>query len=287
MGAIMFGVLGPLEVIRENRKCTPTAPKVCRALALLLLRANYVVSTDALIGELWGEDPPRSAVTTTQTYIYQLRKSLDEDGSDPTQNEILVTRPPGYILRVGKDQLDAGVSERLVSEGAELLDAGEPERAGECLHRALGLWRGSALANIDCGTLLEAHAAHLDELRIRATELRIQADMELGKIRALIPELRSLVATYPLNEWFHEQLMIALARSGRRGDALEAYQDVRRVLGEDLGLDPNPRLQALQQAILASGTASASGSGRNTPGAGAVAALTPVGGPPADVTVRP
>lgn len=257
MGSISFEVLGPLEVIREDRKCTPTAPKVCRALALLLLRANYVVSTEALIGELWGEDPPRTAVTTTQTYIYQLRKSLDEDGSDPTQNELLATKPPGYVLRVDKDQLDAGISERLVTEGAELLDAGEPEHAGECLQRALDMWRGPALANIDCGSLLEAHAVHLDELRIRATELRIQADMELGKFRALIPELRSLVATHPLNEWFHEQLMVALARSGRRGDALKAYQEVRRILSKHLGLDPNPRLQALHQEILTSGTRSA------------------------------
>lgn len=253
MRPITFEVLGPLEVIREDRKCTPTAPKVCRVLALLVLRANYVVSTDALIGELWGEDPPRSAVTTTQTYIYQLRKSLDEDGSAPSENDILATKPPGYVLRVERDQLDAGVCERLVAEGSELLDAGEPERARECLEQARGLWRGPALANIDCGSLLEAHAVHLDELRIRATELRIQADMELGKHRALVPELRSLVATYPLNEWFHEQLITAMARSGRRGDALEAYQDVRRILGTQLGLDPNQQLQALQRAILTSG----------------------------------
>jgi SARP family transcriptional regulator, regulator of embCAB operon len=253
MESIAFEVLGPLEIIRENKKCTPTAPKVCRALALLLLRANYVVSTDALIGELWGEDPPRSAVTTTQTYIYQLRKSLDEDGSAPSENDLLLTKPPGYILRVEKDQIDAGICERLIAEGADLLEAGEPERAGACLRRALGMWRGPTLANIDCGSLLEAHAVHLDELRIRATELRVQADMELGKHRALIPELRSLVATHPLNEWFHEQLITALSRSGRRGDALEAYQDVRRILGDQLGLDPNPRLQRLQRSILGSG----------------------------------
>lgn len=251
MGSLTFEVLGPLEVIREDRKCTPTAPKVCRALALLLLRANYVVSTDALIGELWGEDPPRSAVTTTQTYIYHLRKSLDEDGSAPSENDILVTKPPGYVLRVEQDHLDAGVCERLVADGAKLLEAGEPQRARECLERALSLWRGPALANIDCGSLLEAHAVHLDELRIRATELRIQADMELGKHRALVPELRSQVATHPLNEWLHEQLITALAGSGRRGDALDAYQDVRRILRDQLGLEPNQRLQTVQQEILA------------------------------------
>lgn len=253
MTEIAFEVLGPLEVIREDQKCTPTAPMVCRALALLLLRANHVVSTEALIGELWGEDPPRSAVTTTQTYIYQLRKSLHEDGSGASEDDMLATKPPGYILRVDDDQVDAGISQRLIGEGAELLENDDPQSAAERLRQALDMWRGPALANISCGSLLEAHAVHLDELRIRATELRIQADMELGKHRALIPELRSLVATHPLNEWFHEQLITALDRSGRRGDALEAYQNVRRILGEQLGLDPNPRLQELQQAILTTG----------------------------------
>lgn len=249
----VFGLLGPLEVRRDEEPCTPTAPKVCRVLALLLLRSNHVVSTDALIEELWGEDPPRSAVTTTQTYIYQLRKALGEDDSAPSDDDMLLTRPPGYVLQVEDGQIDTETFQHLTVEGNALLEEGQPDQAIRSLDEGLGLWRGSALADISCGRLLEASAVHLEELRLRATELRVQANMELGRHRALIPELRSLVATYPLNEWMHAQLIQALNGSGRRADALRAYQDLRNVLSDELGLDPAPELQRLQQEMLSAG----------------------------------
>src|SRR5207249_5603424 len=115
-----------------------------------------------------------------------------------------------------------------------------PDRASHLLRRALGLWRGPGLANVRRGSLLEAHAVHLEEQRMRTLELRIQADVELGRYRELIGEMRSLVAVHPLNEWFHGQLIMALSHSGRRGEALQAYQDLRRTLSNQLGVDPQP-----------------------------------------------
>ena len=247
---LRFQVLGPLEVFDGDRMCTPTPPKVSRVLALLLLRANQVVSMDSLIEELWGEHPPLSATGTAQTYIYQLRKFLDPRSQRAGGAEWLITKPPGYLTLVSPHQLDATAFEAMSRRGRQLLEAGEPEPAAQLLRRALDLWKGSSLANVQRGTLLEAHAVHLEEQRMRTLELRIQADAELGQHRDLIGELRSLVAIHPLNEWFHGQLIVALSHSGRRGDALRAYQGLRRVLNDQLGLDPQPELQRLQQAVL-------------------------------------
>lgn len=250
---LQFQVLGPLEVFDGDRVCTPTPPKVSRVLALLLLRANQLVSMDSLIEELWGEEPPLSAVGTAQTYIYQLRKFLDPNGERSAHCEWLVTKAPGYMMRVAQEQLDATAFESLSWRGRDALERGEPELASRLLRRALGLWKGPSLANVRRGNLLEAHAVHLEEQRMRVLELRIHADAELGRHREMIGEMRSLVATHPLNEWFHGQLIVALSRSGRRGEALQAYQDLRRVLSNQLGLDPQPELQRLHQEVLTNG----------------------------------
>lgn len=255
---LKFQVLGPLEAIDGSHLCTPTPPKVRRVLALLLLRANQVVSMDALIEELWGEEPPLSAVGTAQTYIYQLRKILDPHGTQAASGEWLVTKPPGYLMRLAPSQLDAVDFETLSWQGRQMLDNGRPEQAAILLRRALDLWKGPGLANVRLGRLLEAHAVHLEEQRMRTLELRIQADAELGRHRELIGEMRSLVATHPLNEWLHGQLIVALSRSGRRGEALQAYQDLREVLSEQLGLDPQPELQRLQREVLTLGGPTAS-----------------------------
>jgi SARP family transcriptional regulator, regulator of embCAB operon len=250
---LQFQVLGPLEVFDGDRVCTPTPPKVRRVLALLLLRANQVVSMDSLIEELWGEEPPLSAVGTAQTYIYQLRKILDPRGEHSVDREWLLTKAPGYLMRVSPNQLDASAFEALSWQGRQTLEKGHPEEASQLLRRALDLWKGPSLANVRLGHLLEAHAVHLEEQRMRALELRIQADAELGRHRELIGEMRSLVATHPLNEWFHGQLIVALSHSGRRGEALQAYQDLRRVLSSQLGLDPQPELQRLHREVLSHG----------------------------------
>jgi SARP family transcriptional regulator, regulator of embCAB operon len=247
---MQFNILGPLEVRDGDIDMTPTPPKVRAVLGLLLLRANQVVAIDTLVEELWGDEPPRSAVTTAQTYIYHLRRAFGQTEVTPGQREWLVTAAPGYMMRVGHDQLDAQAFDRLTWEGRQRLERGEAEEAGQLLRRALQLWRGPALANVTAGSLLTAHAVHLEEERLRALQLRIMADAELGQYHALIGELRSLVAAHPLNEWFHGQLIVALSRCGRRSEALQAYQVLRTVLRDELGLDPQPELQRLHQDVL-------------------------------------
>jgi SARP family transcriptional regulator, regulator of embCAB operon len=247
---LRFQVLGPLEVFDDDRVCTPTPPKVSQVLALLLLGANQVVPMDSLIEELWDEDPPVSAVGTAQTYIYQIRKIIDPRGKHSAREPWLLTKPPGYLVRVSPHQLDATGFEALSRQGRQLLERGEPEQAAMVLRRALALWHGPSLANVRRGRLLEAHAVHLEEQRMRALELRIQADAELGRHRELIGEMRSLVANHPLNEWLHGQLIVALSHSGRRGEALQAYRELRQMLSNRLGLDPQPELQRLHQEVL-------------------------------------
>jgi DNA-binding SARP family transcriptional activator len=248
---IRYKILGGLEMVHGGRSLAPSPPKVRRVLALLLVRANTTVHPDSIISELWGTSPPRSAVTTVQTYIYHLRKMFMAEGIDPTGDDLLATELPGYVLRMEPDALDSDVFERLADEGGRLLKTGHPDRAAGLLGEALDMWSGPALANVSLGRSLEAHVVRLEERRVHALQMRIQADLELGKNREVTAELRSHVSTYPLDEVFHGQLIQALARSGRRGDALDAYQDARLTLQEQLGLDPSPDLQQLQREILA------------------------------------
>ncbi|MEU8552280.1 AfsR/SARP family transcriptional regulator [Streptomyces roseoverticillatus] len=240
-----------MEIRHGGEVCTPTAPKTRQTLALLLFRANQAVDTSAVIDELWCDNPPRSSMTTMQTYIYQLRKLFSRVTGEDTQQKILVSQPPGYCLRISEDQLDAKVFERLATEGRELLATGHVEQASRKLHEALKLWRGRTLADVSAGRLLEGHIVHLEELRITTLELRCHADLQLGAHRELVPELRSLVTEYPLNEWFHGQLITALHHAGRRGEALQAYQNLRRVLDTELGIEPSIALQSLQRDLLA------------------------------------
>jgi DNA-binding SARP family transcriptional activator len=245
-----FNVLGNLEIIQDGRSITPSPPKVRRVLALLVMRANQVVHPDSLIAELWGQAPPKSAITTLQTYVYHLRKMFAEEGVDDSGRELLVTRPPGYTLQVSRNMLDTEVFERLTREGREHLEQGHPARAAPMLREALRLWTGPALANVSLGSQLEAQAVALEEQRIHALQLRIQADMEMGRHRELIGELRLLAAENPLNEWFSSRLITALAHSGRRSEALHEYQKVRAVLRSELGLDPSAELQRVQRDVL-------------------------------------
>ncbi|GLZ36616.1 AfsR/SARP family transcriptional regulator [Actinokineospora sp. NBRC 105648] len=245
-----FNTLGPLEVLHNGQYINPTAPKACNTLALLLCRANEVVEIPALIDELWSDNPPRSAVTTTQTYIYQLRKMLGRALGDDADGPRLVTRAPGYRLRIDEDLIDARVFERRAREGKRLLAAGRAAEASRRLQEALDLWRGPALADVRTGRVLEAHVVRLEETQLGTLQLRVQADMQLGRFRELVPELRSLVAAHPLNEWLHAQLIKCLSHSGRRGEALQAYQALRVVLDEELGLAPSLPLQRLQQNVL-------------------------------------
>jgi DNA-binding SARP family transcriptional activator len=247
---VHYKLLGALEVV-GSRNCTPVAPKLRSVLALLLLQANRVVHLDALIDELWGPDPPKSAVTTVQTYIYHLRKIFVAEELNPPGGQLIATKQPGYLFHTELEQVDTEVFERLLRQGRDLMEQGHPRPAAASLGQALDMWTGPALEDVPQGDLLRAHAVHLEERRINTLELRIQVDISLGRQHQLIPELSSLVCTYPLNEWFHGQLITALSQAGRRSDALLAYQTLRSLLSEELGVDPSTALQLLQRQVIA------------------------------------
>jgi DNA-binding SARP family transcriptional activator/DNA-binding beta-propeller fold protein YncE len=234
-------------------------------LALLLLHANEVVSTDRLIDELWGDAPPESAANMLQGYVSHLRKELEPTG-ERGKHELIVSRRPGYVLQVGPDQVDAERFERLASEGRRLLDDGDADAAAARLGAALALWRGRALDDLAYEPFAQNSIERLEELRLQTLEDRIDADLALGRHNALIGELRELVDQHPLRERLRAQLMTVLYRCGRQADALEVYREGRRVLRDELGIEPGPALRELEQSIL-----------RQDPALGAAAAApTPI-----------
>jgi DNA-binding SARP family transcriptional activator/Flp pilus assembly protein TadD len=243
-----FRVLGPLEVRHGDQVIDLTAPKHRVLLAVLLLHANQAVSVDRLIDYLWGDKAPATAATLVKLYVSQVRKLLRsiDDGA----GEVLLTRSGGYLLRLGPDQLDLQVFERLVAEADAAMATGQVERGAAGLHEALELWRGPALPNVASELLHQIDVARLEERRMAAVETRVEAELLLGRHRQLVGELEGLVAAHPLREQLRVQLMTALYRSGRRAEALAVYRQGRRVLIDELGLDPGEQLQALHQAIL-------------------------------------
>lgn len=260
-----FQVLGPLLLRVNGKNCTPSASKVRQVLALMLFRANQVVSLDALIEELWGGRPPRTAATIVQTYIYQLRKIVARYSDVATANATIRTAPPGYVLCVPTDRLDCRQFEDAVRRAQESLDQGQARLAVCQLSQALDMWNGAVLVNAEHGPLLQREVAHLEERRMLALELRLRANMQLGRHREIVAELKSLVAAHPFNEWLHGQLMIALHRSGRRREALAAYQALRKLLDDELGLEPSADLRRIQQELLTADVADiAGGHGRLT-----------------------
>ncbi|WP_214410317.1 AfsR/SARP family transcriptional regulator [Sphaerisporangium fuscum] len=240
-----FRVLGSLQVVDGVTDLTPSAAKVRALLAMLVLRHNQIVSTRELIDELWGERPPATALPTLHTYVYKLRKMLGAGGPASVD-----TKPYGYLLATAPETIDVYRFDRLVAEGWSALEREEPAHAAETLTHALALWRGPALANLTAGELLSAQITRLEESRLRALQLRLEADLRLGRHRELISELKELIATYPLNEDFYAKLMTALYQVGRRGEALEVYHNLRQVLVGQLGLEPSPALSRLQQRLL-------------------------------------
>ncbi|WP_228993354.1 AfsR/SARP family transcriptional regulator [Streptomyces sp. DH8] len=246
-----FSLLGSFEITTgSGTPCTLRSPKVRQVLALLLARANEVVPVDALIQELWGDSPPRSALTTLQTYVYHARKAFAQEGLTTPTRPLLVTCPPGYRMEVESGELDVALFEERIREARNKLREGDDETALRLLSDALGMWRGRVLADILAGDVLTSHIAYLEELRLRTIELRIETSIRLGHRRELVAELRSLVKDHPLNEWFHGQLISILSLSGRRGEALEAYRNLRQLLNDELGLDPSAELQRLHQEVL-------------------------------------
>ena len=226
MEGFQFSLLGPLEVRTDSGPVQLGGPKQRALLALLLVDAGRAVSTDRLIDALWGEQPPRTAPTSLQNFVSQLRKQLGPD--------LVVTKPPGYLLRIDPLQLDVNRVHALLTEAK---DAAAGERAAK-LREAIGMWRGPPFEEFE----FELHLTLLEE--------RIEADIEAGRSGEVVGELEVLVSEHPLRERFREQLMLALYQSGRQAEALDAFQEGRRALVEELGIDPSPRLQQLHGAIL-------------------------------------
>jgi DNA-binding SARP family transcriptional activator len=241
-----FRILGPLWVGHDDIDLTPTAPKVRQVLAFLLLRCGSLVQVAELIDELWRDEPPSSAITTLQTYIYKIRK--DVLGGCSTAR--LHTQVSGYVLDVSAEGGDLLRFERLAHEGRALLESGDPRRAADVLREALSLWRGSPLADVATGEILSAYVTRLEEERLHTLELRITADLLLGRHQQLVSELKMLVSEQPLNERLHAHLMTVLHRSGRRHEALETYQGLRRMLIDELGVEPSASVQQLHLALL-------------------------------------
>ena len=237
-----FRILGRLEVWDGDNAIALGGPKPRALLALLLLHANEVVPADRLIEELWRHDPPENAAAALQVNLSRIRKALPHD--------VVATRSPGYVLRVEPEALDLDRFERLVNEGRALLDRGLPTEASERLRDALSLWRGPALSDFAYEGFAQAAIARLEEIRLTAVELRIQADLGRGRHDDLIAELGALIAEHPLRERLRQQLMIALYRSGRQAEALDVYKDARQALVDELGIEPGGALQELERAIL-------------------------------------
>ena len=237
-----FLVLGPVQVLDEGRPLTLQSGRQTRLLAALLLSAGEIVSRDRLIDTLWGEQPPPTAAKALQVQIHTLRKLLGR--------ERIATDGPGYRLDVAPGELDLERFERLVARGRNELATGDAEAAATSLREALALWRGPALADVAYEPFAQGDIARLEELRLVALEARIEADLALVRHEEIIGELESLVSLHPGRERLHGQLMLALYRSGRQQDALAVYRRARRALRDELGLDPGPGLQELQQAIL-------------------------------------
>ncbi len=227
----------------------PKAPKVRQLLALLLFYHNQIVSTDQIVDELWGEESPRQAALTVRTYVCHIRKAMDGPGG----GHGLRTVSSGYQLSLSSDQLDVSRFSAFYHSGRAHYEAGEHEKASESFRRALEVFRGRVLADVETGAILRPFKARLEEERTAAQALRIQTDLALGRYLQLIGELRSLTISQPLNEWAHARLMEALTHSGRRSDALNVYRTLRRTLDQELGIAPAPELQRLLQRILAIG----------------------------------
>jgi DNA-binding SARP family transcriptional activator/class 3 adenylate cyclase len=233
-----FRILGPLEVRKDGRDLELGGPRTRSVLALLLLHAGHVVSTDLLVDQIWGEEPPRTATTSLQNSISQLRKVLG--------SERVLTRPPGYALQLEHDELDLRRFEALVEEARSL----DPKERAQKLRDALELWRGSLLADFTFASFAQGEINRFAEVRFSVLEDRVDADLELGKHGELIGELDTLVARHPLRERLRGQLMLALYRAGRQAEALDVYHVGRRALVDELGIEPSPELQALHAGIL-------------------------------------
>jgi DNA-binding SARP family transcriptional activator len=245
-----FRVLGPLEVWREGRPIKLGGGRQRALLAALLLSANEVVPAERLIEELYGGDPGGTAANALQAMVSRLRRLLEPGVAGTGGDAVVVTRAPGYLLRVEPQQVDLARFERLAAEGRAALAVGDPARASELLREGLALWRGPPLVDLPLLECFETEVRRLEELRLAALMDRIDGDLASGRDGELVPELEALVAANPLQERLRGRLMLALYRAGRQADALAVYRETSELLREELGLEPSKALQQLERAIL-------------------------------------
>ncbi|WP_031005972.1 AfsR/SARP family transcriptional regulator, partial [Streptomyces sp. NRRL F-5727] len=258
-GTVRFGVLGALRLSVGDREFTLRGPKLRKVFALLAVRADELVSLDDLVAELWAGAPPGSAVMTARTHVYHLRKWF---ASLPVEEELrprLAGRPHGYLLETPAGGVDAGLFRAAHLRGGRLLAEGRVEEAARELRGALALWRGPVLSDVPPGPVLEPLAAGLTALREQALEARLEADLRRGRHREIVDELRALVARHPFDEWRHARLISALHGSGRRAEALAAYEELRVLLRRELGMEPSREVLLLRDRLL-SGAEPATGS---------------------------
>jgi YVTN family beta-propeller protein len=245
-----FCVLGPLEVRRDAVRLTLGGAQQRAVLALLLAQAGATVSVDRVADTLWGEHPPAGFVTSVQTYVFRLRELLEPGRARGAPARLLVTEPGGYRLHLDGHAVDAVRFENLAAKGTRVLDRGDPAEAHRQFDQALALWRGDVLADLTTYGFVESYAAGLEELRLTVLGHRAEAALALGRHDEALPQLRHLVAQHPLRELVRAQLMLALYRSGRQSEALSAYEDLRALLRDELGVDPSQPVQDLYLAIL-------------------------------------
>ena len=246
-----FRILGPLEVRDGDASLALGGAKQRLLLGVLLLHANEVVSSDRLIEALYGEDAPPTAAKALQMQVVQLRRLLEPERARGESGRLLVTRPPGYELRVEPGRLDLHRFEAAVRDARAVASAGRPDAAGELLRRALALWRGPPLADVVVEGPVRAEVARLEELRLRSLEDFVDAELGTGRHAEVIGDLERMAAQHPLRERVRGQLMVALYRSGRQAEALAVYRDTRRALVDELGIEPGRELQELERAVLA------------------------------------
>lgn len=255
---VWVNLLGTLEVSHTVGVTAATFPlgitaaKLRQVLAMLAVNTNTMVSTEQLIDELWPYGPPSTVKTIVQTYVYQLRKLFCSSFKSSQGTALLITRPGGYVLAVPRENVDIFQFQHLMECGRNALRRGQAACAADLLRESLNLWRGPMFADINSGPCLHGLSVYLGEQRLEAVSLRIEADLANNRHREIVGELRSLVATHRLHEAFHIRLMQALHRSGRRGDALNVYRQLRRILDDELGLEPSPEAKRIQQEILVS-----------------------------------
>jgi DNA-binding SARP family transcriptional activator len=248
--SLTFRVLGSFEVHDEDGPLALGGLKQRAVLAVLALTPGRSVSADRLIDEVWGAEPPRQAAASLQAYVSNLRRVLEPGRAAREPARVLGSNAGGYVLLIDPDDVDAHRFERLAEAGRALLRNDRPEAARQTLAQALGLWRGPPLSEFREQPTVRTEAARLAEVRIEALEARVSADLALGEHASVVPELQRLVVDEPLREQLWTHLMLALYRSGRQSDALAAYQQCRRRLDADIGIEPHPALRQLEANIL-------------------------------------